>query len=85
MDELSLKKDGGDQILKVWYKPQTSHSIYDICDADGSVIKTGQMQAEGASIDISDLQKNEYLLMILDGDDVVKRRIRLDGGTNGTV
>ncbi len=79
MDEIDFKKDKEAQVLKVWYKPQTSHSIYDICDADGSVIKTGTVGKEGIRIDISDLEKSEYLLMILDGDDVAKRRVRMDG------
>ncbi len=82
MDDLTFQKDEQAQVLKVWYRPQTSHSIYDICDANGSVIKTGQLGTEGARIDISDLEDREYLLMILDGEDLVKKRVPLDSGMN---
>lgn len=78
MNDLELQLDTQDQVLRVHYNPLTSHSIYDICDANGSVIKTGPIQENGVNIDIKDLEEKEYLLLILDGDSVVKRRIQLD-------
>ncbi|MFB6259101.1 MAG: hypothetical protein ABEH38_10445 [Flavobacteriales bacterium] len=78
-DEISIKTDLKEQVLRIWYRPQSERSIYDICDIDGSVIKTGDIQEDGAEIDISDLEKNEYLFLILDGDRIVKRRVNFDG------
>ncbi|MFB6257732.1 MAG: hypothetical protein ABEH38_03485 [Flavobacteriales bacterium] len=79
MDEIKLHTDDEDQVLKIWYEPRTSHSIYDICDMDGSVVKTGQMESDGARIDISDLQRRKYYLLILDGEEVVQRSLSFDG------
>lgn len=79
MNELTVRTEEEGQVLRVWYRPKTSHSIYDICDAEGSVIKTGEIGGEGARIDVSELEREEYLLLILDGDDVVKRKVQLDG------
>lgn len=78
MNELSIRTDKEDQVLRVWYHPQTTHSIYDICDGDGSVIKTGELQEEGAQIDISDLSGEEYYLLIIDGEEMIKRRVELE-------
>lgn len=83
MNELTVRTERQGQILRVWYNPRTSHSIYDICDAEGSVIKTGEIQEEGVRIDVSDLEQDEYLLLILDGDDVVKKKVQLDGTEEG--
>lgn len=77
--ELSIIKDPEEEMLRVWYCPKSERSIYDICDIDGSVIKTGNLQEDGALIDISDLEKNEYIFLILDGDEVVKKKLSFDG------
>lgn len=84
MNELTVRTEQEGQILRVWYRPSTSHSIYDICDAEGSVIKTGEIREESVRIDVSDLEGEEYLLLILDGDDVVKRKVQLDGTEDET-
>ncbi len=77
-EDLCIRTDLDDQVLRVWYQPKSQRSLYDICDIDGSVIKTGELATDGARIDISDLQKDQYLFLILDGDNVVKRKLNLD-------
>lgn len=80
MDELQIKTDTEEQVLKLWYEPKTSRSIYDICDTNGTVLKSGELEANGARIDISDLERSEYLLMVLDGEEILKRRVNLENG-----
>ena len=78
-EEIIIQKDLNEQILQVWYEPRSERSIYDICDINGSVIKTGSLQEDGTRVDISELEKSEYLLLILDGEDILKRKISLKG------
>lgn len=81
MDDLKIKTDLNSQILRVWYQPKTTRSIYDVCDTNGTVLKSGELKAEGVEIDISDLECAEYLFLILDGEEVVRKRVDLENGT----
>lgn len=83
MEELTVQADREEELLRVWYQPRTSHSIYDVCDTNGTVLKTGQMESEGARIDISDLPGKEYLLLVLDGDEVLRKRVKLENPNGG--
>lgn len=56
--------------LYIEYLPQTSRTIFDVCDENGRIIKTGKINNLETGIPISDLPKGKYILLILDGDRV---------------
>ncbi|NEN24814.1 hypothetical protein G3O08_15025 [Cryomorpha ignava] len=56
--------------LYVEYLPQTSRTIFDICNENGRIIKTGSINDFETKIDISELENSKYVLLILDGDRV---------------
>lgn len=56
--------------LYVEYLPLTSRTIFDVCDENGRIIKTGSINDFETKIEISDLENRKYVLLILDGDRV---------------
>lgn len=56
--------------LYVEYLPQTSRTIFDVCDENGRIIKTGLINDFQTKVEISDLHNSKYVLLILDGDRV---------------
>lgn len=56
--------------LYVEYLPQTSRTIFDICNENGRIIKTGLINDFETKIEISELENSKYVLLILDGDRV---------------
>lgn len=56
--------------IYVEYLPQTSRTLFDVCDENGRIIKTGPISDFETKIDISDIANNKYVLLILDGDRV---------------
>ncbi len=56
--------------LYVEYLPQTSRTIFDVCDENGRIIKNGWINDFETKIEISDLENKKYVLLVLDGDRV---------------
>lgn len=68
--EMEVKKG---KIL-VNYERRTARTIYDICDAFGRILISGNMSDMRTSIDIKSLVPNSYIFLILDGDRAISRR-----------
>jgi len=68
--ELSEAKDR----LVVRYTPRTERTIYDLCDMNGRVIKTGRISSEETALDISTLKGARFVMLIVDGDRVFSKR-----------
>src|SRR5690606_37497571 len=56
--------------LYIEYLPQTSRTVFDVCDENGRIIKTGSINDFETKIEITDLANSKYVLLILDGDRV---------------
>ena len=61
--------------MVVTYAPQTDRTIYDLCDLNGRVIKTGSIETEETILDISGLSARGYVMLIVDGDQVISKRV----------
>ncbi len=72
MKKLQINKDHEKGVLAIDYSPETSKTLFDICDLNGGVIKTGELEGERTEIDISDLSEDRYFLLILDGEKILK-------------
>lgn len=55
------------------YTPQTTRTVYDICDMNGRILKTGKITDSITEVDISDFENDKYVLLILDGDRVINQ------------
>lgn len=55
------------------YTPQTERTVLDICDMNGRILKTEKISHSITEIDITGLENNKYVLLILDGDRVINQ------------
>jgi len=72
-DEISVAVSYCNSYLYLNYTPQTDRSVYDICNLNGRILKTDQIIDSLTEIDITDLENNKYVLLILDGDRVINQ------------
>lgn len=77
LDPLRLKLSSDQKILEVSYSPTSEKPLFDICDLDGRVLKTGIVSATSLKIKVSDLINEMYILLILDGDEVRAKRFEI--------
>lgn len=75
------QKASFDQIdgrLMLVYEPETATALYDICDFEGRIIKTGKIEERKTAICDDCLDPRQvYMIWILDGDKVIKERFQL--------
>ena len=63
--------------MTIEYEPTTERTIYDVCDLNGRIVKTGSIEEKITEIDTSDLGSSNYILLVLDGDKVTSRKFKL--------
>jgi hypothetical protein len=68
--QIKINMDSGSHEMNIGYIPKTDRTVFDICDINGRVIKTGQIRSERTTIALEDLENDNYILLILDGDRV---------------
>jgi hypothetical protein len=56
------------------YAPRTDRTLFDICDVHGRILKTGQILKRLTTVFLDELDNDNYILLILDGDRVCSRR-----------
>ena len=77
IDPLRLKLSSDQKVLEVNYSPTSEKPLFDICDLEGRVIKTGIVSANSLKIKVSDLINEMYILLILDGEEVRTKRFQI--------
>jgi len=77
VDPLRLKLSPDQKVLEVNYRPTSEKPLFDICDLEGRVIKSGIVSANGLNIKVSDLINEIYVLLILDGEEVRTKRFQI--------
>lgn len=77
-NEPKINLEEGNASLEVCYKPKTERTLYDICDFNGRILKTGGIQQDKTVIDLNELFDDQYILLILDGDKICSKTFRLD-------
>jgi hypothetical protein len=66
--EIRLRIDQLERLLMFDYEPGTQDALFDICDRDGHIVKTGEVSGPVTRVRITDLKGDEYYLMVLDGE-----------------
>jgi len=66
--ELRLRIDQIERLLMFDYEPGTEGALFDICDASGHIVKSGDVRGPVTRVRITDLSGEEYYLMVLDGE-----------------
>lgn len=73
---IALSED--QQYLNIDYRPSSSKPLYDICDENGKIIKTGKITRESMKVAVNDLLSSAYIFLILDGDQIKKQRFEIN-------
>lgn len=71
--ELTVSVSYCKSYLYLKYTPHTLRTVYDICDMNGRILKTDSVSNSITEIDITSLENNKYVLLILDGDRVINQ------------
>lgn len=66
--EIRVRIDQIERLLMFDYEPGTEGALFDICDPHGHVLKTGDVQGPVTRVRITDLQGQDFYLMVLDGE-----------------
>ena len=75
--EFRVRIDKLEQLLMFDYEPGTEDALFDLCTSDGHIVKTGEVKGPVTSIRLTDVEDNELLLMVLDGERSVVHPIHL--------
>lgn len=75
--ELRVRVDQIERLLMFDYEPGTAHALFDILDASGHIVKTGDVQGPVTRVRITDLQGRDFYLMVLDGETSVLQPFQL--------
>ena len=71
---LQLEMDTIRKRLRVKYHGKEDRVYFDICDLSGRIIRTGEMVTPEHSIDLKDLKGEDYIFLLLDGQDIRRKR-----------
>ncbi len=74
---IQIKANGAAKQIEIDYAPQTERTLYDICDVNGRILKTGAITSQSTHVDITGLGSEDYIVLILDGDRVHSRKFRV--------
>jgi len=65
---IRVRIDRIERLLMFDYDPGTPDALFDICDEEGRIVKTGEINGPVTRVRITDLEGDEYHLMVLDGE-----------------
>jgi hypothetical protein len=74
---IKIQLHGSIPSMTIEYQPTTERTLYDVCDLNGRIVKTGIIEKKVTEVDTSDLSGSHYILLILDGDRVTSRKFKL--------
>lgn len=66
--EIRVRIDQIERLLMFDYEPGTEDALFDICDRTGRIVKSGEVHGPVTRVRITDLDGEEYYLMVLDGE-----------------
>jgi hypothetical protein len=65
---IRLRVDQLERLLMFDYEPGTEDALFDICDSHGNIVKTGEVNGPVTRVKVTDLQGEDFYLMVLDGE-----------------
>lgn len=73
---LKVELNAGQTALDVNYQP-TTKALFDICDSDGRILKSGRFEPGSTRVIVEDLLNAVYVFLILDGERIRSRRFEI--------
>ncbi|MBP8822006.1 MAG: hypothetical protein KBH07_00010 [Flavobacteriales bacterium] len=75
--ELRVRVNRAEQLLMFDYEPGTEDALFDLCTLDGQILKTGDIRGPVTQVRLTDVQDQDLVLMVLDGENSVVHPILL--------
>ena len=75
---LKVEVTNDQSYIEVEYKPTTEGALYDICDVNGRILKTGKFDGKKLRVAVSDLISSAYVFLVLDGKDIRSKRFHIE-------
>ncbi len=75
--ELKVRINRVEQLLMFDYEPGTEEALFDLCTQDGQILKTGDITGPVTQIRLTDVQDQDLVLMVLDGEHSVVQPVQL--------
>lgn len=75
--ELRIRIDQIERLLMFDYEPASADALFDICDANGHILKTGEVRGPVTQVRLTDVNGEDLILMVLDGETSTVRPIQL--------
>lgn len=65
---IRIRIDQLERLLMFDYDPSSPDALFDICDADGHILRTGEVTGPVTHVRLTGLDGEELVLMVLDGE-----------------
>ncbi len=75
--EIRIRIDQLERLLMFDYDPDTEGALFDICDCNGHILKTGEVTGPVTQVRLTDVNGENLILMVLDGETSTVRPIQL--------
>ena len=76
-DQVVIKLDPRASTLTFSYVPKTNRALFDICDLNGRILKTGEIGKDDTKVKVAELLEDQYILLVLDGDEAASKRFEI--------
>ena len=75
--EIHIRIDQIERLLMFDYDPDSPDALFDICDHNGHILKTGEVTGPVTQVRLTDVNGDNLILMVLDGETSTVRPIQL--------
>ncbi|MCA1752264.1 MAG: hypothetical protein ABR572_10185 [Cryomorphaceae bacterium] len=76
-EQIQIHGDPSSGKIDIKYAPKTKRTLFDICDINGRILKTGAISGAVTSVKLDDIAlEDQYIILILDGDRVCSRKFK---------
>jgi hypothetical protein len=75
--EIRIRIDQIERLLMFDYDPHTEDALFDICDSQGHILKSGDITGPVTRVHLTDVNGQDLILMVLDGQTSTVRPIQL--------
>ncbi len=65
---IRIRVDAIERLLMFDYDPANADALFDICDEQGHILKTGDITGPVTKVRLADVFGDNLILMVLDGD-----------------
>lgn len=74
---IRIRVDQVERLIMFDYEPGSDDALFDICDNEGHILKTGDVHGPVTQVQLTDVLGDELILMVLDGESSMVRSLDL--------